>query len=194
MSVAISPSSPSRSFQPVMEHKISQPGRTEPLPQHDVPGLPEKPSASEDTIRKLKARANRGLIHIAAFIAISIFAVQNLNTLQTVPERIRHLLGTSPTAIMISALLIIYIFSAILMTLSRMTTGSGSYSGLSHVGYLTGFYLFYYFSGSLTENFWAVFAAGMTILGLEAYHIWAWCREEIRREKGEIPRREPGDE
>jgi len=68
---------------------------------------------------------------------------------------------------------------------------------VSHVGYLAGFYGFYHFSGKLAENFWAVFAAGVTILGLEGYHLWIYCSEEIERARdvlafldGKPPRQE----
>jgi hypothetical protein len=79
--------------------------------------------------------------------------------------------------------LLLYIFSAIILILSRMMSGSGKYGGIGHVGYLTGFYFFYHFSGKLPENFWAVFAAGVTVLGLESYHLWIYCSEEITRER-----------
>jgi hypothetical protein len=84
---------------------------------------------------------------------------------------------------MISSVLLLYIFSAILLILSRMMSGSGKYGGIGHVGYLAGFYFFYHFSGKLPENFWAVFAAGATVLGLEGYHLWIYCSEEIERER-----------
>ncbi len=91
------------------------------------------------------------------------------------------MLGRPPSVNMISAVLLLYIFSAIILILSRMMSGSGKYGGVSHVGYLAGFYFFYHFSGKLPENFWAVFAAGVTILGLEGYHLWIYCSEEIER-------------
>ena len=83
---------------------------------------------------------------------------------------------------MISTALLLYAFSAIILILSRMMSGSQSYSGIAHVGYLSGFYIFYHLGGVLAENVWAVFAAGITILGLESYHIWTFCNEEIRKE------------
>ena len=138
--------------------------------------------ATAARIRQLKARTSRGLYTIAAFIAVSIVAVGNLTTYQGLPESLRVFLGAPPSATMISAALIVYSFSAILTILSRMTLGSGRYGGMAHVGFLTVFYAFYYFSGHLEDNFWGVFAAGITILGLEAYHIWNWSREEIRRQ------------
>ncbi len=87
---------------------------------------------------------------------------------------------------MISAALLIYSFSAIILVLSRMMSGSGKFGGYSQVAYLAGFYFFYHFSGSMDEHFWAVFAAGMTILGLDSYHVWAWCAEELKKEEEAI--------
>jgi hypothetical protein len=81
---------------------------------------------------------------------------------------------------MIGAALLLYSFSAIILILSRMMSGSGKHGGITQVGYLAGFYLFFHFSGVMEEYFWAVFAAGMTILGLESYQVWTWCREEIK--------------
>jgi hypothetical protein len=63
-----------------------------------------------------------------------------------------------------------------------MMSGS-TFGGLSHVVYLTVFYGFYHFSGGLGDNFWAVLVAGLTILGLESYHIWIRCDSLIREEK-----------
>jgi hypothetical protein len=165
-----------------MENDPRQSGRSE-RPAEDAPAfLGGRGRESAEAVRRLKSRASRGLVTFAVFLAISIVAAGNLTTFHQVPERVRQLLGAAPQTTAISAALIIYSFSAILMTLSRMTIGSGSHGGLSHVAFLTGFYAFYYLSDCLPDNFWAVFAAGVTILGLEAYQIWNWCREEIRKE------------
>jgi len=64
-----------------------------------------------------------------------------------------------------------------------MNTGSLRFRGWSHIGYLSAFYLFYYYIGLLRENFWQVFIAGLTILGLESYRIWSVCSETIGKEK-----------
>jgi len=84
---------------------------------------------------------------------------------------------------MIDAVLLIYVFSGIILILCRMTSGSAKYGGVSHVGFIAGFYFFYHFSGKLPENFWAVFVAGVTLFGLEGYQLWIYCSEEIGREK-----------
>jgi len=142
-------------------------------------------SVSEESLEKiqrLKARASRGLFSMALFIAFSIGALRDFDFLPPLSPQILAILGTPPSANMISAALMLYSFSAIILILSRMMSGSGSYSGIAHVGYLAAFYTFYHFAGVLGENFWAVFAAGTTILGLESYHVWTFCAEEIKKE------------
>ncbi len=120
---------------------------------------------------------------IALFILLSIGALDDFAFLPSLSPSLRATLGQAPPANMVSALLIIYVFSAIILILSRMMSGSGKSGGIGHVSYLAGFYIFYHFCGVLAENFWAVFAAGATILGLDSYHIWIYCSEEIEREK-----------
>ncbi|HEX9023519.1 MAG TPA: menaquinol oxidoreductase [Geobacteraceae bacterium] len=153
-------------------------------PRPDEAGK-QQPEPSEK-IRRLQARANRVLLIVAVFIAVSIGAIRNFDLLPSLPSGVRAILGSPPSPNMISALLILYSFSAIILILARMMSGSGSYGGLSHIGYLTAFYLFYHFAGALAENFWAVFAAGMTILGLESYHVWTWCMDEIGKERASM--------
>ncbi|WP_243370514.1 Yip1 family protein [Geotalea sp. SG265] len=146
--------------------------------------LAELPGSAEhrENIRRLKAKSSRGLYAMAAFIAVSIGAIRDFDFLPTISPQVRTALGTPPSANMISTALLLYAFSAIILILSRMMGGSHSYSGMAHVGYLSGFYIFYSLGGTLADNIWAVFAAGITILGLESYHIWTFCNEEIRKE------------
>ncbi len=134
-------------------------------------------------ISKFEALANKGLIMIAGFLAISIAALRDFDFLPSVPLSVLAFLGPPPSANMISAALVFYCFSAIILILAKMMSGSNKYGGLAHLGYLSGFYLFYHFAAAMERNFWAVFAAGMTILALEEYHLWIYCAEEIRKER-----------
>jgi len=127
----------------------------------------------------------RGLLALSLFIAISIFAWWGFPFLPA-PERITAILGNPPSAHIVSIALVIYTFSAIILSLARMSTGIEHRSSFSHVGYLTAFFLFYYFGKALEENYWAVFGSGMTILGVESYRIWAYCSENISRIKEDI--------
>jgi len=133
-------------------------------------------------IRKLQRKLTMELLAAALFLLLSIAALSDFAFFPSFPEDIRAALGSPPSVNMISAVLLLYVFSGILLILSRMMSGSGKYGGIGHVGYLAGFYFFYHFSGKLPENFWAVFAAGVTVLGLESYHLWIYCSEEIEKE------------
>lgn len=160
---------------------------------------------NRDRLRK-EALARIGALHrklttellaAALFLILSIAALQDFSFCPPLPEQVRAALGRPPSANMISAALLLYIFSAIILILGRMMSGSGSHGGFGHAGYLAGFYIFYHLSGKLPENYWAVFAAGATIFGLESYHLWIYCSEEIAREREVLalldgePRRRP---
>jgi len=134
-------------------------------------------------IRKLQRKFTMELLAAALFLLLSIAALSDFAFFPSFDEKFRAVLGSPPSVNMISSVLLLYIFSAILLILSRMMSGSGKYGGVGHVGYLAGFYFFYHFSGKLPENFWAVFAAGVTVLGLESYHLWIYCSEEIEKER-----------
>lgn len=134
-------------------------------------------------IRKLQGKMTRELLSTALFLLLSIAAINDFSFCPSLPDAVRAALGRPPSVNMISAVLLLYVFSAIILILARMMSGSGRYSGVSHVGYLAGFYIFYHFSGKLPENFWAVFATGTTVLALESYHLWIYCSEEIAKER-----------
>jgi len=127
----------------------------------------------------------RGILALSLFIVVSIFAWWGFSFLP-MPDKITALLGKPPSAHIVSIALIVYTFSAITLSLARMSTGIEHRSSYSHVGYLTAFFLFYYCGKSLEENYWAVFGAGMTILGVESYRIWTYCAENIARIKEDI--------
>jgi hypothetical protein len=127
---------------------------------------------------------------MALFVALSLGALRDFDFLPSLPEKALAILGASPPVGLISAALIVYSFSAIVLILTRMATGSGAYGGFSHVGYLFGFYFFYHFAGAMADNFWAVFAAGMTILALESYHVHTHYQELVRELEQVLPRLE----
>lgn len=136
---------------------------------------------THETIRNLHRTFTTELLAAALFLLMSIAGLSDFSLFPSLPGTIRIALGKPPSATMISAVLLLYVFSAIILILSRMMSGSGKHGGFGHVGYLAGFYFFYHFSGKLPENFWAVFAAGATVFGLESYHLWIYCSEEIAK-------------
>ena len=134
---------------------------------------------SRISICKLEKKAFSGAYVLSAFIVISIGATQNFSFLPSFSSAIRKSMGMAPPAGFISILLIVYVFSAAILSLSRMMEGSDKIGGISHLGYLGAFFFFYHFSGDMDAHFWAVFASGTTIISLESYQIWNFCRDEI---------------
>jgi hypothetical protein len=112
----------------------------------------------------------------------------NFRFLPPIPESIRESLGYSPPVTLINIALVVYTFSALTLILARMMGDSNSYRGWSHLGYLAAFYGFYYYAGELSDNFWPVFAAGLTILCLENYRVWTYCTDAIREERENLDR------
>ncbi len=137
----------------------------------------------EQEIHRLNSESNKGLWGLAIFILIRIGAQQTFGFFPPISESAREVLGASPPTRMISIALVVYSFSALVLILSRMMGGSDTYRGWAHLGYLSGFYAFYYYAEALPENFWAIFVAGMTIMSLEYYLIWTYCSDAIRKEK-----------
>ena len=145
--------------------------------------LADQRTALQVSIRRLHSRSHRGMWAIAVFACVSVPAMLSDRIFPPLSLEVKKMLGTPPSSNMISALLVVYAFSAILLVLGRITNGSPKMVSFSHISYLICFYAFYYFSEVLPENFWAVFATGMTILSIESYHIWSLTMAKIREEE-----------
>lgn len=136
-------------------------------------------------INRLNRFSTRGVLALALFLVVSILAWWGFPFLPA-PDTVTALLGKPPSARIISIVLLLYTFSAIILSLSRMTAGIEHRSSFTHVGFLTAFFLFYYFGKSLDDNYWAVFGSGITILGVESYRIWNFCAEAVSRKMKDV--------
>lgn len=143
---------------------------------------------TEAKIRQLEARSFRGLWAMALFLLVSSAVYYGLDRLIPLSPGTRSFLGPAPPLGLISLALVIYSFSAIILVLARMTMGQPPGSGFAHVGYLTGFYIFYHLAGASEENLWAVLAAGVTILVLSGYHQHTFCTEAMSVEQETLSR------
>lgn len=158
--------------------------QSQPLaPDGDVLSPDLRRQEIQDRIRYLKKQINYGKLWMALFFLVSLGAVVDFRFLPPITEKTRQLLGGSPPTSFISVALIVYAFSALILILGHMNTGPRRFRGWSHIGYLSVFYLFYYYAGVLRDNFWPVFIAGLTILGLENYRVWSGCSEAIKEEE-----------
>lgn len=133
-------------------------------------------------INRLQRYSTRGVWSLSLFLLISLWAWRSFPFLPT-PESFIALLGTPPSSQLVGTLFIVYTFFAILLSLSRMISGVAHHGSFSHVAYLAGFFFFYYVDKALDDNYWAVFAAGLTILGVESYRIRSHCQEAISRNR-----------
>lgn len=136
-------------------------------------------------IKRLRRFSNRGLWALSLFLLVSTLAWREFWFLPSA-EAIVASLGAPPTPQLISIVLVLYTFSAIILSLSRMMAGIQHRSSFCHVGYLGVFYLFYYFAQALSDNYWAVFGAGFTILCMESYRIWTFCSQQITKKSEDL--------
>ncbi len=136
-------------------------------------------------IDTLHALSRQGLWGLLTFILLSVVVVyfQDANLLANVSQGTREFLGKPPSAKLINMALAVYSFSALILTLSRLTDRTETYRGWAHVGYLTGFYMFYFLANAVRVNALAVVVSGLTILGLEYYSVRSFTSASIRRER-----------
>lgn len=155
---------------------------TEPTIQESEAPLPDINPLRKQVqakIKKFELLSSTGLWILALFTALSMGAYHNFNFLPPLSEDIRNLLGAGPPVKYINWALVMYGFSGIILVLTNMASDKKPRGALAHFGYLGAFYVFYHFSDGLSENFWAIFAVGLTILGLQSYHVWNYYHEKI---------------
>ena len=136
-------------------------------------------------IKRLSNFSNRGLWALSLFMLVAMMAWRDFPILPPT-DTVTASLGAPPPPHIISLVLLFYTFSAIILSLSRMMAGIEHKSSFCHVGYLTVFFLFYHFAKALDDNYWAVFGAGITILSVESYRIWSYCKETLARKHEQL--------
>ena len=138
-----------------------------------------------EEMKRLRRFSNRGLWALSLFLLVSTLAWREFWFLPR-PEAVVASLGPPPSAQIISIVLVLYTFSAIILSLARLMGNVRHKSSFCHVGYIGVFYLFYYFAQALADNYWAVFGAGFTILCLESYRIWTFCQQELHKQTDKL--------
>jgi len=166
-------------------------------PQSDAqqtPGREDLRLRIEARIRRLERASGNGLWSMVLFLSVSFVAFDGFSILPDLSDDVRRMLGTPPSGEMISLALVVYAFSGIVRTLARMSRNIKPYLGLMHAAFFTAFYTFYHLSGVLQDNFWAVFFAGLSVMGLENYYLWAHSNEAVRKERALLNSMQKGDE
>ena len=155
-------------------------------PQSDAqeaPGREDLRQRIELRIRRLERASGNGLWAMVLFLSISFAAFNGFSVIPDLSDEARKMLGASPPVEMISLALVVYAFSSIVRTLARMSRNVKPYMGLMHAAFFAAFYTFYHLAGALQDNFWAVFFAGISVMGLENFYIWSHSNEAVRKER-----------
>ncbi len=139
----------------------------------------------QKNIRMLRLKSLKGLIVLVFFLLISMAAIDDFRILPALSPELRAYLGAAPSPDLISIALLLYLVSALILTFLRVATSSMAHGGFTHLGYLLGFYTFYHFADRLMDHFWAVFVTGITVIGLESYHLYLSCGEALKQEEEE---------
>ena len=160
----------------------------------NTPSEDKEPTVSRETgaetpqsrLRILQSQASRGLWPLVVFAAVSLWASSGFRYLPSLPREWDQVMGRPPPVSWVNPAFILYVFSALVLSLLRMAGEPTPGSGFQHVGYLTAFYGFYYIAGALDDNFWAVLVGGFVILTLECYRNWTYYRHRIREERDKL--------
>ncbi|MDT8395162.1 MAG: hypothetical protein RRA32_01785 [bacterium] len=155
-------------------------------PSEEAPSGLDKRFEAEGRIRNLRAQSRTGSYGLAAFILITVLAIPNSRLLPPLSAKVREVLGASPPLELIGVALIVYVFSALTLTLARLAKGQGGYHGWSHLFYIASFYIFFSYAAAGSETYWAVFVSGLVIMGLENYQMRIWCADQIRKEERKV--------
>jgi len=137
----------------------------------------------EARIRTLERASGTGLWSMVLFLLVSMLAFDGFSFFPDLSEDVRIMLGKPPPASLISLALVVYAFSGIVRTLAMMSRNIKPYRGMMHAAFFVAFYVFYHLSGALPDNFWAVFFAGLSVMGLENYYLWSHSSAEVRKER-----------
>lgn len=141
---------------------------------------PQSEDAAAEKSRRLYALAGRGLWPLALFALLSLWARTDFRYLPPMPQDWGRVMGRPPPPAWIDAAFVLYVFSAIVLSLTRMAGYGSPGTGFRHLGYLAAFYGFYFVSGVLPDNYWAVLVGGFVVLTLECYRNWLFYWQQIR--------------
>jgi hypothetical protein len=151
--------------------------------QQQVPERADLRQKIQARIRRLEKVSGNGLWSMLLFLMVSFAAFDDFSILPDLSEATLEILGASPPVELIALALVIYAFSGIIRTLASMSRNIKPYMGLMHAAFFTGFYTFYHLAGALQDNFWAIFFAGISVMGLENYYLWTYSSEAINKEQ-----------
>lgn len=115
--------------------------------------------------------SRHGVYGLGVFVLLSLAATALQSAVPQIPIAWRARLGAAPPVELIAMALCIYVFSALLLLLARFAETDHRYRGWPHLGYLAGFYFFFFYAEALPQYFPALVGTGTTLFLLEYYRI-----------------------
>ena len=118
-----------------------------------------------------KYAENLSSLGLFLIVCVIAFIHKDFSLFESVNESIKVILGNPPPAFLISTALAVYLFSAMVLTLSDIVQNSEPKNKWSHLFYRITFFIFYSFGGTIALNFIPVLLVGLFLYGLEQFHI-----------------------
>lgn len=142
------------------------------------------------TIDGLYVLSRRGLWRLLLFLGISALATRcrSFDLFAVLPENLREALGASPPVDMIHLLLAVSTISALILIAGRDGESRSGPGGWLQFGMSVFFYPLYAVTNTLETWFPAVFAAGLIVLVVEHFSVWARTSRAIQEEKERLGR------
>ena len=139
-----------------------------------------QPPRTEEQQERCARMSRHNLWEVVLFLVVSILAysIRDFNLFMLASEPLRQLLGYPPPPYLISIALAVYCFSASCLTLTGMARQQRPQQRWNQLFYRSAFYFFYSFSGAVAGNFLPVLLVGISLYGLDQYHIWLYNAKE----------------
>ena len=160
---------------------------TEPL-MNGVTFIPD-PSLRKEGIRKsidsVQVQTRRGLWGFVFFLAASLISwcLADYNLIDPMLPDMQQLIEPQTFLVMVDIVLAVSTVCDLILIAGRLNEGNRPVRIWFHVGFRSVFYIFYLLSGLLPLRFFAVFAAGLLVMGFEQTVLYLYAAKTIREEK-----------
>src|SRR5512138_363794 len=158
------------------------------MPMNGVKFTPD-PSVRREGIRKsiesVQSQTRQGLLGFVFFLGVSIVSWCMADYVQIDPMAagMQQLIDPQTFLVMVDIVLAISTICDMILIAGRLSDGSRPGRIWQHVGFRSIFYLFYLLGGLLPLRFFAVFAAGLLVMGFEQTVLYLYAAKTIRVEK-----------
>ena len=137
------------------------------------------------SIESVQFHTRKGLWGFVVFLAASLlsWSIADYDLVGPMVPGMQQLIEPDLFLMMIDTVLAISTISDLILIAGRLNDGTRPGRIWLHVGFRTIFYLFYLLAGLLPLRFFAVFAAGLLVIGFEQAVLYLYAARTIREER-----------